>query len=104
MVETRSNKRKAKKDEVDDLRKKQEGLVASHIKELCSTESGIAFLVYLKDLSGYQRSSVTMDPNTGELRSEGTMYNEGRRSIYLAVRRLMPESALTKVEIKRSKK
>ena len=48
-----------------------------------ASEEGRVVLHFLMDICGYQKTSITGDPRTGDLQDRGTFYNEARRSVYL---------------------
>lgn len=50
------------------------------------------------EASGYQIRSVIQDPETLELNFNSTLYNEGRRSIYIGLRKHLRNETLAKVE------
>ena len=70
------------------------------IRRCLATSDGKVLLKYLMDQCGYQKSSVQASSTTGEHLENNTQYNEGRRDVYLGLRRHAREDILFDVEIK----
>lgn len=66
--------------------------------ECFATESGKFVLQWLMEQCGYQRPNVVADPSTGEGLNT-TLYNEGRRALYLRLRKNLHRDILAQVEI-----
>jgi len=68
------------------------------INETFATPSGMRTLRWMMNLCGYQRSSVVVDPTSGEVQINSTVYNEARRVLYLNIRQPIKQSTLRLVE------
>lgn len=68
--------------------------------QVFNNEPGYKILNFImNDLCGYQDSSVVRNAATNHLEVEALVYNEGRRSVYLDLRKLLSSDILKKVEI-----
>lgn len=63
-----------------------------------ATEEGRVALQHLMEICGFQKTSITGDPKTGDLHDRGTFYNEARRAVYLELRKLIRPDILKQVE------
>ena len=63
-----------------------------------NNDNGVRALKLIKDLSGYDKTNVIKNPD-GTISKDAMLYNEGRRDIYLEIRKFLPNNVLTKVEI-----
>lgn len=63
-----------------------------------ASEEGRVALQYLMEICGFQKTSITGDPRTGDLQDRGTFYNEARRAVYLELRKLIRPDILKQVE------
>ena len=63
-------------------------------------EASINALQVIKSFSGFDQSNVYMD-QTGDIAEGVNLYNEGRRSLYLDIRKHLSDDVLFEVEIKR---
>lgn len=59
---------------------------------------GKSVLRYLLNQCGYQSVSTTMNPQSGEINTVATIYNEARRNVYLKIRSFLMEEILRDVE------
>lgn len=84
-----------RRQELSDKRKKR---LTRCINTTFATEDGRVVLQHLMEICGYQKTSITGDPRTGELQDRGTFYNEARRAVYLELRRLVRPDILKQVE------
>jgi len=69
------------------------------IKRACSSPDGKILLHYLMQETGYQKNSVQGSTVSGEFMDNNTMYNEGRRDLYLNLRRILDKETLASVEV-----
>lgn len=65
--------------------------------ECFATESGKITLAWLMDQCSFQRPLLTVNPQTGETLNT-TLYAEGRRTLYLRLRKLLHRDILIQVE------
>ena len=73
--------------------------ISAAIQRACSTADGKILLHYLMVECGYQKNSVQGSKSSGEFLEQNTMYNEGRRDLYLNLRNLLKPVVLVDVEI-----
>ena len=57
--------------------------------ECFATDSGKEFLRWLLRESGFHQPSVIYNSETGDIKTESTVYNEAKRDVYLRVRALL---------------
>lgn len=88
--------KRAESSEVIEARKKK---YFAAIKRASATADGKILLHYLMTQCGYQRNSVQGSKSSGELLKTNTLYNEGRRDVWLGLRKYLTTEALIKVEI-----
>lgn len=62
------------------------------------SEEGKKALILLKNLSGYQMTSLARDKETGEILANNTIAAEGARHVWLTFRNYIDESILKEVE------
>lgn len=77
---------------------KKSARIKKDISETFATASGRNTLRFIMDICGYQKSSITADPNTGEIFMDGTLHNEARRNLYLVLRSYVHRETLIAVE------
>lgn len=65
-----------------------------------ATPEGLMVLRDISELAGHNQTSVIVDPTTGEINIDSTVYNEARRNLYLQIREHVRPSILKKVEFK----
>lgn len=65
---------------------------------VAETEAGRNVLRYLMRTLGYQRPSITQDPQSQEINPIATIYNEARRNIWLEIRGKIPHPQLVLIE------
>ena len=68
-----------------------------------SNAEGIIFARHIFRMCGYDKHSVTMNPETQEINIQATVYNEARRNIWLELRNLIPVKARKKIEYEQTK-
>lgn len=66
--------------------------------ECFATESGKVVLKWLMDQCSYQRPLIAVNPQTGESLNT-TLYAEGRRTLYLRVRKFLHRDILSQIEV-----
>lgn len=73
--------------------------VTKDISETFASGHGQRTLKWIMDQCGYQAASNIADPTTGEILVNGTIYNEGRRTFYLNLRKMVHKDTLRAVEV-----
>ena len=68
-----------------------------------SSAEGIIFARHIFRMCGYDKHSITMNPESQELNLQATIYNEARRNIWLELRNLIPVKARKKIEYEQTK-
>ncbi len=86
--------------EKQDLKARKAKMIETSIQRCLATKEGKLLMKYLMEQCGYQKGSVQASKSTGEHLDSNTQYNEGRRDLYLALRRLAREDTLIEVEIR----
>jgi len=86
-------------EKAKELRKHDRERLHRAVAETFATEAGRITLRWLKDICGYQKFGVTVDPRSQEINKESTLYNEFRRSVYLNIRSKVNRDTLIAVEI-----
>ncbi len=100
------NKLKTPKEKEEQERKNQEELeklIKARKKDfdtVAATEEGLNVFRFLMDACNYQKYNITIDPQTGEVNRETSLYREARRSVYLDLRQYIPAKFLKKIEYK----
>jgi len=85
--------------EAKEIAKKEQAKIhARKINQAYSTADGRYALKWLMELSGYQVPSVVVDPQSGEVQVQSTIYNEARRNLYITVRRCVNSNVLASIE------
>jgi len=68
-----------------------------------SNAEGIIMLRHIFGMCGYDKHSITMNPESQELNTQATIYNEARRNVWLEFRNLIPVKARKKIEYEKTK-
>jgi len=69
--------------------------------QLACTDPNVQIVLrHIAKLSGFFKSSVVINVTTNDVALGSTTYNEGRRSLYLDLRRMMTDDARRLVESK----
>ncbi len=66
--------------------------------EVFAGEAGENALKHIKNMCGYDKSSIVIDTRSGEINDRATLFNEARRVVYLEIRRFVDSEILKKVE------
>lgn len=74
-------------------------LIFSEVFNL-KNDASVTALQVIKALCGYDQSNIRLNGN-GDIASGVNLYNEGRRSVYIDMRKHLSDAMLTEVEIKR---
>lgn len=77
----------------------EEQRVPNAIAAIAASEVGKVFLRHLLSQCGMYRVSASQNPVSGELNPYAGMYNEGRRSIWVDLRDLIPYDSLKDIEL-----
>jgi len=99
LIKTRSEKeadRLRREKELEELNEKRR----KFFNVVAATEEGKDVFSYLAEILGFHRPSVMMNPQTGEVNKETTVYWEARRSVYLDIRKYISDSNLKTIEFK----
>jgi Fe-S oxidoreductase len=95
---------KLKRDQkLEELKKKNQEeyrKVRAALQLVCVDVNAQIVLRHIAKLSGFFKSSVVVNLATGEVSLGSTTYNEGRRSLYLDLRRMMTDEARRLIESK----
>jgi hypothetical protein len=74
------------------------------IAHILSDDQGIFFFKWLLGECNYQKVSIILDPTSGEIVSNRTIYLESRRNLWLLIRSFITSSKLNAIEILQSKR
>ena len=77
---------------------KEAAKVGHALDNVLRSEDGRTVMTHLFRICGYNRSSVVVNPQTGDIKVDGTVYNEARRAVYLQLRRMASPVLLAPVE------
>lgn len=66
---------------------------------VCATEEGRAVMRFILEQCGFQAFSTCVDPHTNEMQPYNTIYNEGRRNLWLTTRTFIPYESLVQIEL-----
>lgn len=75
-------------------------LAETAVRRCLATSDGKVLLKMLMDQCGYQKCSVQASKTTGQHLNENTQYNEGRRDLYISLRKYARDDTLFDVEVK----
>ena len=95
---------KLKKDQkLEELKRKNQEeyrKVRAALQLACNDPNVQIVLRHIAKLSGFFKSSVVINITTNDVALGSTTYNEGRRSLYLDLRRMMDDNARRLIESK----
>lgn len=80
------------------LEKEKSARLRSDLAIAFATPEGLNALKFLKALSGFEQNPVGGNPSLGMDVTQGTLYNCGRLSMYLELRKLLPPRILKQIE------
>jgi len=63
------------------------------------TPAGLMVLRYLMRDCGFGQTSLVMNPQTFEINTVGSVYNEARKDVYIRIRKLLSKENLRKIEL-----
>ena len=89
----------AAKKSIDENKLTIERRLISDMRKVFSSDEGVRVLRWLMLECGYQARSVVVNKQTQQIYTESTIYNEGRRNLYLQLRQYMTPKILLPVEI-----
>lgn len=94
-------KRLAKKQQDFEKKRKADSAALTRAMNMTfSSSEGHEVLRWLMSCCGYQKRSVVYDPQTQEVSMQSTVYNEGRRDLYVDLRKFLRAEILIPVEIR----
>lgn len=85
-------------DQVDKQDKKKV-VVRRAVQKIASTEAGILFFRYLKELCHFEYTTLAGDPQAHEVNTIASIGREFERKIYLGVRQAFTEEQKFKIEV-----
>ncbi len=95
---TIGNKIKAKRAEQKDLANQKLKLLKRDLEIAIASPEGLNLMKWIFSLSGYSKTLIVGNPQTGDIHDRGTLYNNARRSIWLEIRQMLPRRILKKIE------
>jgi len=98
-INTLVNKKKQEQLRQQKIQAERRERIKAAIQRSFATADGKFLLHYLKEECGYQKNSVHGSVESGEFLDNNTMYNEGRRDLYLSLRKLIRPEVLAAVEV-----
>lgn len=63
-----------------------------------SGDAGVNFMKLLMNYCGVFQPTCSVSPQDRNVNAEGTIYNSGKRDVYLFIRQYLPENILAKIE------
>lgn len=84
---------------IEEAKQKRDRQLASDMRKIFGSAEGQNVLRWLMVECGYQRPSVVADKTTQQIYIDSTVYNEGRRNVWLQIRRYLTPKILIPVEI-----
>jgi len=77
---------------------KQEKKLKDILAELVKTQVGLDFLKWLRKRSGFGRNVLIVNSQL-DVKTDAMVYDIGRMSIYVEIRKLLPKDKLWEIEI-----
>lgn len=99
MIKTPKEKEEARK-KLAEQHKKLFEFHRTNFIAVAATEEGLDLFRYIMSICNFQKYNITIDPQTGEVNRETSLYREARRSVYLDIRQYIPAKFLKKIEFK----
>jgi hypothetical protein len=99
MQRRETDEQKRIREEKEAYQQREKDALTKDFSDTFATSSGIKTLRAIMKACGYQSSSTVADPSTGEIQLHSTAYNEGRRNMYLWIRKLVSKETLIAVEL-----
>lgn len=96
--EMRSATQKNEQEKADKVRQKRESDTRRAYVQVAKTEAGRLVFRDLMRQCGFLDPSVNVDPTTGSILTDNTVYNEARRNLWLTTRKRIPVENLVKIE------
>ena len=87
------------KRKVENINDEKQKKLKEAFATMASTPEGTMALKHIMETCNYQKTSVVIGKEDGEIRLQSTAFNEGMRQVYLIIRKLIPKSSLKKIEI-----
>lgn len=86
------------RDAKDKLRHKEDAQLKRDLNETFDSPAGRRSLLWLINLCGYHKFDTVADPTSGEIMIKSTLYNQGRRNLYISIRQHLKKPILIDVE------
>ena len=84
--------------EAAEKRRAHELRIRVAVDAVLQTEPGRVLWAHLFNICGYNRSSLAVDPRSGDAMTQATQHNEAMRMVYLKMRSLVSPEVLVKAE------
>ncbi len=92
------DRKEAKKQE--EAIRKQKLELSRCVNVVGRTTEGKKLLRWIKNYSGYGKTSMVLNPETQEINQVGVVYNEARKDVYYALRSYFDSDVLRAIEFK----
>ena len=79
---------------------KERAIIKTALEAAVSDPNVAIVLRHIARISGFFQNARVINPQTGDVNANGTIYNVGRESVYLDLRRMMTDEVRTIVERK----
>ena len=76
-----------------------EKVLRQAIERIANSPDGVLFLQYIIEMTGYRAPGVCLSAKTGEVDALASMFDAGRRSVYVDLRYLLPYNRLAVIEL-----
>lgn len=93
MTDEKHDEKRAK-----EIAKKVKLELRANFDAVAKTPEGKKVLRWIMDYSGYGKTSMIMNPTTCEINAVGVVYNEARKDVYYAIRRLLSPNFVNEIE------
>ena len=82
----------------EEIAKKVKAELRAAFDAVAKTPEGKKVLCWIMNYSGYGKTSMIMNPATCEINTIGVVYNEARKDVYYAIRRLLSPVFVNEIE------
>ena len=86
------------KQSAEEIAKKLRAELRANFDAVAKTPEGKKVLRWIMNYNGYGKTSMIMNPNTCEINTIGVVYNEARKDVYYAIRRLLSPNFVNEIE------
>ena len=93
---------KAKQDAVLKAQQKQMAQLVQCVSIASSSPEGIIAFRQIMLMCDYNKSVLALNPQTGRVNTEGTIYNVGRENLWKELRQLIPVKTRKKIEYEKT--